>query len=217
MKLVAENLTVLRGERAVIANLSFEVAAGGALVLTGPNGSGKSTLLRAICGLLAIESGSVGLEGAQGQTAIAGAELGENCHYLGHLNSLKPALTAAENLGFWRDLDGPSRVGLTPAEALARVGMEAVHDLPAGYLSAGQKRRVAIARLLVSNRPVWLADEPTAALDARSEARFAAIASQYVSSGGILLAATHQPLDIVAQKLDLSGDPAFAGFGEAVQ
>ncbi len=134
----------------------------------------------------------------------------EHCHYLAHANALKSQLTVAENLAFWQGYLGP---GMAIGEALDTVGLPGIDDIPAGYLSAGQKRRVAIARLLVTTRPVWLVDEPTAALDAQSEIRFADIVSRHLAAGGIVLAATHQPLgldtplrlDMAAQK---AGQPA---------
>jgi len=197
MKLVGEKLAAARGERRIFEGLSFEVPAGSALVVTGPNGSGKSTLLKTIAGFLRPVAGSLKLEGADAETRLA-----EHCHYLGHANALKPQLSVAENLRFWQQFYAP---GCTVDKALDAVGLPGVGDLPAGYLSAGQKRRVAIARLLAAARPVWLVDEPTSALDAASERRFAALVEAHLAQGGIVVAATHQQLGLAAAlKLDIS-------------
>lgn len=197
MKLVGEKLAAARGERRIFEGLSFEVPAGSALVVTGPNGSGKSTLLKTIAGFLRPVVGSLALEGADAETPLA-----EHCHYLGHANALKPQLSVAENLRFWQQFYAP---GCTVDEALDAVGLPGVGDLPAGYLSAGQKRRVAIARLLAAARPVWLVDEPTSALDAASERRFAVLVEAHLAQGGIVVAATHQQLGLAAAlTLDIS-------------
>lgn len=190
MRLVGEMVEVSRGERRIFGGVGFDVPAGKALVITGPNGSGKSTLLKAIAGFLKPSAGSIRLEGGETEKS-----LGEHCHYLAHANALKAQLSVSENLGFWQGFLGP---GMPVSEALDAVGLPGIGDIPAGYLSAGQKRRVAIARLLVSARPVWLVDEPTAALDARSEERFAAIVANHLGKGGIVLAATHQPLGLAS-------------------
>ncbi|MEC9342881.1 MAG: heme ABC exporter ATP-binding protein CcmA [Pseudomonadota bacterium] len=202
MQLVADKLAVDRGERSIFSGLSFSVPAGAALVVTGPNGAGKSTLVKAIAGFLPAASGTVRLEELAGEAAER--PLAEHCHYLAHDNALKAQLTVAENLGFWQRFLGPS-AGMDIAAALEAVGLPGIGELPAGYLSAGQKRRVAIARLLVTQRPVWLVDEPTAALDKASEARFAELASAHVDAGGILVAATHQTLGLADhQSLDMT-------------
>jgi len=197
MRLFAENLSVARGDRSVFAGLSFSISDGEALIVTGANGSGKSTLLKAVAGFLKPSVGSIGFEGAGEDDAAT------LCHFLAHANALKPALTVAENLAFWRSfLGNPS---MEVETALDEVGLGGLGDLPAGYLSAGQKRRVAIARLLVSHRPVWLIDEPTAALDKRSEGLFTEILKRYLDAGGMAIAATHQPLQIGAPKrLDMN-------------
>lgn len=199
MRLVAENLAGERGGEPVFSGVGFSLGAGEALTVTGPNGSGKSTLLRVVAGLLPAAGGRVGLEGGEAFPTVASAS-----HYLGHLNAMKPALTVAENLGFWRDFfggaqDSPLASGgesLSIAEALDEVGLGAIGHLPFGYLSAGQKRRAAIARLLVAHRPVWLLDEPTAGLDKASDERFAGLMTAHLQSGGIIVAATHLPLGL---------------------
>ncbi len=186
MRLVAQNLSLERGGRRLLAGVSFVVAPGEALVVTGPNGAGKSSLLRALAGFLPLSEGAVSCEGT--------ASREEATHYLGHLDALKGALTAAENLSFWAALLGSG--GLPAAEALARLGLAHVADLPVRALSAGQKRRVALARLLVANRPLWLLDEPTTALDAAAQARFADLVRAHLIDGGLVVAATHAPLGL---------------------
>ena len=190
MRLIAEALSGGRGEEALFSTVDFELGHGDALLVTGPNGSGKSTLLRTVAGLLPLWSGGVRLESAGADWPSVGAA----CHYLGHLNAMKTALTVAENLGFWASLLGEMR--LDRAAALERVGLGGLGHLPFGYLSTGQKRRVAIARILMCHRPVWLLDEPTAGLDARSEKDFAALANDHLREGGIVIAATHLPLGL---------------------
>ena len=205
MRLIAEALSGGRGEEALFSTVDFELGHGDALLVTGPNGSGKSTLLRTIAGLLAPWSGGVRLESAGADWPSVGAA----CHYLGHLNAMKTALTVAENLGFWASLLGEMR--LDRAAALERVGLGGLGHLPFGYLSTGQKRRVAIARILMCHRPVWLLDEPTAGLDARSEKDFAALANDHLREGGIVIAATHLPLGLEGAKELRLGEVEQAG------
>lgn len=192
MKLSVENLSVERGDRRIVKGLTLEVSSGEALVVTGPNGSGKSTLLKAIAGYLRPAAGTVQLLGGNSEKTVA-----EQCHYLAHANALKLQLSVRENLEFWQRYLG---TGEPVDAALEAVGLAGTGDIPAGYLSAGQKRRVAIARLIAARRPVWLVDEPTAALDAASEKRFAAIVEKHLSTGGIVLAATHQPLGLASAR-----------------
>jgi heme exporter protein A len=205
MRLVAEGLAGERGGEAVFSGIDFIVGDGEALIVTGPNGSGKSTLLRIVAGLLPAAAGSVRLEGGS-----EAPDPGAACHYLGHENGLKPALTVAENLGFWRDFSGAPALDI--AEALESVGLETVAHLPYGYLSTGQRGRIAIARLLVSHRPLWLLDEPTAALDRRSEERFSGLMAGHLGKGGMIVAATHVALGIDgAKRLRMGGEMAETG------
>ncbi|MET3793788.1 heme ABC exporter ATP-binding protein CcmA [Aquamicrobium terrae] len=190
MRLIAENLGGERGGDIVFTDIGFALEEGEALVVTGPNGSGKSTLLRVVAGLLPASQGQVRLEGG-GEAWPSSAAA---CHYLGHLNAMKTALTVNENLAFWQSFAGEPRLGI--AEALEAVGLGHIGHLPFGYLSTGQKRRAALARLLISHRPVWLLDEPTAGLDKASEARLAAMMEDHRAAGGILVAATHLPLGL---------------------
>lgn len=194
MRLVAEGLGGERGGEAVFSGVDFSLSDGEALVVTGPNGSGKSTLLRIVAGLLPAAAGSVRLEGGGEAMPDAGAA----CHYLGHENGMKPALSVAENLEFWQSFNGAPAFGI--GEALEEVGLETISHLPYGYLSTGQRRRIAIARLLLNRRPLWLLDEPTAGLDRRAEDRFAGLMAGHLQGGGIIVAATHVALGLERAK-----------------
>lgn len=189
MRLEAENLAGERGGETIFADLSFALSEGEALVVTGPNGSGKSTLLRIICGLLQPEAGKVELSEDGTVLPVRAA-----CHYLGHQNAMKPALSVRENLSFWQKFNGAAQAEID--EALEAVDLPGVEHLPFGYLSTGQKRRVSIAKVLVSHRPLWIVDEPTAGLDKASEARFAEIMRGHLREGGMIVAATHIPLGL---------------------
>lgn len=186
MRLTAGDLAASRGGRPVFAGLSFTLAGGEMLAVTGPNGSGKSTLLRVVAGLLAPAAGSVVLDPLD-DAGMKGA-----VHYLGHLDALKGALTVRDNLAFWRRLWGGGAIDA----ALDAVGLGALADLPAGVLSAGQKRRVAIARLLLAQRPLWLLDEPATALDAAAEATLGRLIGDHLASGGMAIVATHRDLPL---------------------
>lgn len=184
MRLVGTDLACVRGGRLVFTGVSFAVPGGEALTVTGPNGAGKSSLLRTLAGLLRLESGRLELDGGGADVPLA-----EQVHYLGHLDALKPSLTVTENLVFWLRYLGAGEEAT--AVALDAVGLEGVARLPAGYLSAGQRRRLSIARLVGVKRPVWLLDEPTAALDLASQDRLAALMRDHLSGGGIVVAAAH--------------------------
>jgi heme exporter protein A len=200
MRLIAERLSGGRGGETLFSDIDFDLGPGEAMIVTGPNGVGKSTLLRTLAGLLPSEAGGLRLEGAGDAWPTVAAA----CHYLGHLDAMKTALTVTENLDFWQRFIGEPR--LDAETALQKVGLGGIGHLPFGYLSAGQKRRTAIARLLVSHRPLWLLDEPTAGLDARSETDFVALLNGHLGTGGIVVAATHQPLGINGAKgLELGG------------
>ncbi len=190
MRLIAENLGGERGGETIFSGIGFALEKGQALIVTGPNGAGKSTLLRVVAGLLPVAAGRLLIEGgAEDFPSVASA-----CHYLGHQNAMKTALSVAENLRFWRDFSGADF--LSAEQALAMVGLDGIGHLPFGYLSTGQRRRAAIAKLLVSRRPLWLLDEPTAGLDKASEERFGGLMREHCSEGGIIIAATHLPLGI---------------------
>src|SRR5581483_134879 len=187
MKLIADDLASIRGGRTLFSGLSFTVGEGEALLLTGPNGAGKTTLIRTIAGLLGPAAGSVRLEGGGADRSV-----GEQCHYVGHLNAIKSALTVEENAAFWcRFLGGEAE---RIATALAAFGLDALRDIPAAYLSAGQKRRLGLARVLVAERPIWLLDEPTVSLDEAAQAVLARAVDAHTGHGGLVVAATHMPL-----------------------
>jgi heme exporter protein A len=189
MRLIAENLTLARGGRRLIEGLSFAVGAGEGLVLTGPNGVGKTTLIRAIAGFVAPATGEIRLDGAADDVSV-----GEQAHYVGHANAVKAGLTVRENAAFWARFLGGDGAGVETA--LERVRLDDIAEVPAGYLSAGQKRRLGLARLLLARRPLWLLDEPTVSLDAISRDLLAELMQAHVGGGGILVAATHVPLGI---------------------
>ena len=172
----------------VFGELDFSLGGGEALLVTGPNGAGKSSLLRMIAELVQVASGRLRLVDGHADRTIA-----EQAHYLGHQDALKGALTVAENLDFWsRYLGGPG----SQAAGLAAAGLDGVAELPAAYLSAGQRRRLSIARLIAVPRPIWLLDEPTAALDRGGQATLADLMRQHLGGGGMILAATHGPIGL---------------------
>lgn len=213
MRLTVDGLSARRGEDLIFRDISFALGSGESLILTGRNGSGKSTLLRTIAGLLHPESGRViwTSDGAED-----GMRAAEACHYLGHRNAMKAELSVRENLEFWQTFlgDFAGAQGMTSGEAAEAVGLGGITHLPFGYLSAGQQRRMAFAKLLVAWRPVWILDEPTAALDASAESVFTALIKTHLGKGGIVLAATHQPLGLEnARELKMTG---FAGVTESM-
>lgn len=184
-----ERLSCQRGFKLLFQHLDFVAHPGRALIVLGPNGAGKSSLLRIVSGHLAATSGAIRLEGMDNDTAMR-----EQIHYLGHEDAIKGGLSVADNLGFWRKVLGPNGIGVE--DALEEVGLGGLGRLRAAVLSAGQKRRLAIARLLVSRRPVWVLDEPTTALDVKAQAWFAAFGRAHLAEGGLIMAATHAPLDL---------------------
>jgi len=197
MRLAASNLAVERGGRVVFCNVSFTIESGESLIVTGRNGAGKSTLLRAVAGFLPLQGGEIAL------TPPPEESIAENIHYIGHADALKGALTVSENLSFFASLLRSGRGGLAVNDALAEVGLAQLTDIPAAYLSAGQKRRASLAKLLASPRPVWLLDEPSNALDAASQRTMEAIMAAHLASGGIIVAATHAPLELAGRELRL--------------
>jgi heme exporter protein A len=194
MRLSGRGVRCIRGGREVFSGLDFELSSGQALAVTGPNGAGKTSLLRLIAGLLALPGGSIDLEGGDAELTLP-----EQAHYLGHRDALKPSLSVIENLTFWRDFLGGAATDASAS--LAAVGLDHTAQLPAAVLSAGQRRRLSIARLLVVRRPVWLLDEPTSALDAAGQAMFATLMREHLGRGGLIVAATHAPLEVPATEL----------------
>lgn len=200
LRLSATDLSCVRGSRRVFRDLNWELFSGRVLALVGPNGSGKSSLLRLVAGLLRPETGRIELQGGDAERSVA-----EEAHYLGHLDALKPSLTVLENLAFWTRYLGERAPPLD--EALAAVGLAGLADLPAAYLSAGQRRRLSLARLISVPRPIWLLDEPTSALDAAGQQRLAELMGEHLDTGGMIMAATHGPLGIEAEELRLGAAP----------
>ena len=182
-RLRADDLACLRGGRLVFVGLSFRLDSGAALVLTGPNGSGKSSLLRLVTGLVPPFAGTLDWTGAPGSIA-----------YLGHQDAVKPALTPHESLRFWGAASGTAPGRADIEAALAAAGLEGLDDLPCRYLSAGQRRRLALARFELGRARLWLLDEPTLGLDVASVARLEARIARHRAEGGIVMLATHMPL-----------------------
>jgi heme exporter protein A len=198
MRLSGRGVTCVRGGREVFADLDFEVASGEVLAVTGQNGSGKTSLLRLVAGLLMPTEGTIALEGGEAELTLA-----EQAHYLGHRDALKPALSVEENLSFWRNFLGGEAA--EAAACLKAVRIDHAAHLPAAYLSAGQRRRLSLARLLAVRRPVWLLDEPTAALDEAGQQLFSGLMREHLALGGLIVAATHGPLGIEARELRMGG------------
>lgn len=189
MQLIAENLACDRGETRIFEGISFALQSGEGMLVTGPNGAGKSSLLRVVAGFLPAAVGSV---------LVDGDDVAQFAHYLGPQNGMKPALTVSENLDFWQNYFG--NADLNPVTALERVGLAHVLNVPYSDLSTGQRRRAAIARLFLNHRPIWLLDEPTSGLDSQAEIVFAGIVAEHMKAGGIIVAATHLPIDVDGMK-----------------
>jgi heme exporter protein A len=199
MRLRGWDLTIERGGRRVIAGVSFEAPEGMGLIVTGPNGAGKTSLLRALAGFLPVVAGGFALDGGDSERTV-----GEQAHYLGHTDGVKSALTAGENLAFAAAFLGGDPSRAAQLAALGALGLAHAIDFPVRLLSAGQRRRVALARLVIARRPVWLLDEPATALDAAAQAALGAIMRAHLQDGGILVAAAHGALGLIgAQELKL--------------
>lgn len=209
VRLEVDELACRRSGRRIFEGLSFRLGAGEALIVTGRNGAGKSTLLTILAGRLAPASGTIRVEGVGEKT------LPETLHLVGHRDGLKSALTASENLAFARDILGDP--GLDPRDAMEAVGLGHAADLPVAYLSAGQRRRTALARLLVARRPLWLLDEPTSALDVGSQDMLHGLMRAHLTEGGMIVVATHQPLDLPgAQRLAIAPVASAASVEETI-
>lgn len=190
VQLIAENLVIERGGRRIVDGASLVAQGGETIVLTGANGAGKTTLLRALAGFLPLVAGEIRVEPADDDVPRQ-----ELMHTVGHANAVKAHLTVAENVRFWAELlGGSSGAGDRTVRALGKFGLEDLADFPASYLSAGQKRRTGLARLVAAERPIWLLDEPTVSLDSASSARLAEVANAHTAAGGLVIAATHLPL-----------------------
>jgi len=210
MTLRIDGLSIRRGGRRVVADLDAEIAPGRATLLRGPNGVGKTTLLRCLAGLVPASGGRATLDGRPLGPEAEGVALS------GHLDAVKPQMTVAETLGFWARLHGAG----DPARAAAAFGLDALADRPAGRLSAGQKRRLGLARLPLTGARLWLMDEPTVSLDAAGVAETVAILEAHLAAGGLALVATHLDLPLAHDTLTLAAppadplpDPFLAGFG----
>lgn len=199
--LKVQALAVTRGGRKLFEGLSFALSAGEAIALTGPNGSGKTSLLRAIAGLVRPAEGEVTFAGAAGALEPEEAR-GRGLHLLGHQDGLKTTRTVWEELLFQAEWTGGSRA--SAHAALDRLDLGKLQDLEVRMLSAGQRRRLALARLVSSPRPLWLLDEPLAPLDAGRRAAFGALMAEHLALGGLILAAVHDPLPIPARGLELA-------------
>lgn len=211
MSLIAQDLTCSRQSRLILAGVSFALAPGEALVLRGPNGVGKTTLLRCLAGLLPIEGR---LEHGGIRLSDDREKYSENIALSGHLDGLKGAMNVGETLNFWADLYGQT-LGDIPAE----FSLEELLDRLTSRLSAGQKRRLGLARLPLSGARLWLMDEPTVSLDQENTARLTGMLQAHLARGGMAVISTHLPLDIKAEILELSrpeapaqADPFLAGF-----
>ena len=194
--LTLEDLSIARGERVLFSDLSLALEAGEAAALTGANGAGKTSLLRAIAGLLRPRAGRIGFGDADPDAARR-----EGLHLVGHLDGLKGGRTARQELGFQAGWCGADDAGL--AEAVAALRLAPLLDLEVRKLSAGQRRRLALARLVAAPRPLWLLDEPLAPLDGRWREAFGGLMQAHLNRGGLILAAVHDPLPILARPFDL--------------
>ena len=188
----AQGLECVRGDRPIFAGLDLHLAPGEAVLLTGPNGSGKSSLLRLLAGLLAPAAGTLSWDGV---AIDAGSETHRaRLHYLGHLDAVKPVMSVAENLHFWAQLRGTGEA--ETRAALSRFALEHLADVAGRLLSAGQRRRLSLARIVATPAPLWLLDEPTVGLDAESVEILASLMAAHRAAGGRIAVATHQKLDL---------------------
>jgi heme exporter protein A len=198
-----KTLALTRGERRLFSDLDLEISSGQAVALTGRNGAGKTSLLRAVAGLLRPRAGDIGFLGADGPLEAEAARA-EGLHLVGHQDGLKAARTAWEELTFQTLWTGGSTA--SARAAAERLDLTRLLDLEVRRLSAGQRRRLALARLVASPRPLWLLDEPMAPLDAGHREGFGAIMAEHLAGGGLILAAVHDPLPVPARSVEIGGD-----------
>lgn len=204
MSFAGHNLDCIRGDRMVFADLDFAATPGHALVLEGPNGSGKSSLLRIAAGLLRPAAGTLTWNGED--VADDPDAHRARLHYVGHLDAIKPVFTVAENIRFWAGLRGAGNLDKAVADALDTFAIGHLADIPGRMLSAGQKRRANLARIVAAPAPLWLLDEPTTSLDAATTAVVRDLITRHCAGGGVVMLATHAPLHIPGQSvLTLSG------------
>ena len=199
--LTLSDLTVSRGERRLFQGLDLTLRAGEVLALTGANGAGKTSLLRAIAGLLRPDAGTIAFQDGDGNPLDERQARGREVHFLGHLDGLKGGRTAREELGFQCDWLGHTQYGLD--QAVEAFGLKPLLDLEVRRLSAGQRRRLAMGRLVGSPRALWLLDEPMAPLDARWREAFAEQMKRHLDADGLIVAAVHDPLPLPTRALDL--------------
>jgi heme exporter protein A len=199
-RLSVENLALARGERALFTGLSFTLNAGDAIALVGSNGAGKTSLLRAVAGLIRPETGTVHFHGAANALEPDEARAG-SLHLIGHHDGLKTNRTAGEELAFWARWSGGTEAGI--AEAIAALDLRPLLALDVRKLSAGQRRRLALARLIAAPRPLWLLDEPMAPLDAARRTAFGDLMAKHLKADGMILAAVHDPLPVPARTVEI--------------
>ena len=201
MELCVENLCVERGQSLILKGLSFAISKGEGLELRGQNGSGKTTLLRTLAGLLPKKSGEVIFK--KDGVMCEAYELPQACHYIGDQNAMKHGLSVEDNLSFWQEFYGNPLLSID--DALNALGLLGAAHLPFEHLSKGQRRRIGLAKLLVSHRPIWLLDEPTSGLDANSDKIFNDLLADHLAKGGMALVASHVPVTAPLKTFEIGG------------